>query len=433
MFLMHKLKVGLAGFGTVGAGVVKLLHSKRREIARKTGVLIDLVRIVDKDITSPRGVKIPGKLLSRNLSSILEDEDIEVVVELIGGIREARALHLEAFKRGKSVVTANKALLAAYGGELFARAQDAGVALSFEASCSSGVPVIAALRDGLIANRLTHIWGILNSTSNYILSRMAKEKVEYKEALKTAQEEGYAESRPHLDVQGVDAAHKLSILARLGFGVDFNWGEIFHEGITRVKPRDIDYAAKLGYVVKPLAIGKSTGNSIELRVHPTLVPLTHPLSTVDGINNAVWVRGDAVGEVLFYGQGAGQMPAASAVVSDLIDVALGRAKISLKELNIYPGKSKIVPLKPMGKIITRYYLRVTALDKPGVLAQVAGILGKHKISISSVIQQESGKAGAVPVVIMTHQAREENMQKALKEIDLLKVIKGKSALLRVEG
>jgi len=430
---MRELKVGLVGFGTVGAGVVRLLRSKRKEIARKSGILINLTRIVDKDITTPRGVNVPKKILSRSLSSILEDEDIEVVIELIGGIKEAKALHLEAFKRRKSVVTANKALLATHGSELFARAQGAGVALAFEASCSSGVPVIAALRDGLIANRLTHIWGILNSTSNYILSRMAKEEVEYRQALKAAQEEGYAESRPHLDVAGVDAAHKLTILARLGFGVDFNWGEIFQEGITRVKPRDIDYAAKLGYAVKPLAIGKFTGNSVELRVHPTLVPRTHPLATVDGINNAVWVRGDAVGEVLFYGRGAGQMPAASAVVSDLIDVALGRAQISLKELNIFPGKSRTVPLKSMGEVITRFYLRVTALDEPGVLAQVAGILGKHKISISSVIQQETARAGAVPVVIMTHQAREENMQKALKEIDCLKVIKGKSALLRVEG
>ena len=425
--------VALVGFGTVGTGVAKILLNRAEQLQAKTGIRIVLKRICDIDVETDRGVRLPDGILTTRLDDVLSDPEIEAVVELVGGTTIAKEITLRTLAAGKRVVTANKALLAEAGRELFQAARERGVSISFEASVGGGIPIIAALRDGLIANDIESIVGIVNGTCNYILTRMTAGRAPYQEALAEAQRLGYAERNPTLDVEGIDTAHKLAILAALGFAADFHYNEIHVEGITRTDPVDIAFAAELGYTLKLLAIGKRFGDELELRVHPTLLPNEHPLASVCDVFNAIWVTGDAVGATMFYGRGAGQMPTASAIVADLVDVLLGKAKHTFERLRLFPGRTESLRVRRIDEIETRYYLRFNALDRPGVLARIAGEFGRHEISIASVMQKERHATRAVPLVIMTHQAREANLRAALAAIDPKGVIEGPPVVIRVEG
>ncbi|MFH1190513.1 MAG: homoserine dehydrogenase [Candidatus Omnitrophota bacterium] len=434
---MKKIRVGIVGFGTIGAGVVKALKSKRSYLRDKSGIDIDIVRICDKDLKAKRPVSVSKRLLTKSFGKVIYDPEVDIVVELIGGIEPAKYIVMESLRSGKSVVTANKALLSDSGPEIFALAGELGLSVGFEASVGGGIPIIRAMKEGFIANRFDLVYGIINGTSNFVLSKMAEEKVSFDEALKIAKLKGYAERDPYLDISGGDSAHKLSILANLGFGVASKGSGIFTEGIDGIDRDDIEYAAEMGYAIKLLAIAKRSGDEVELRVHPTLIPKTHLLSSVSGIYNAIFVKGDLVGENLFYGQGAGALPTSSAIVSDIIAIAkntsfscCGGRRASGKPA---PAISKALRIKRIGDVRTRYYIRFIALDKPGVLAGISGILAKYGISIASVTQKERRAGGDVPIVMMTHDSPEKDMSKALGEIKALKVISKKLVRIRVEN
>jgi homoserine dehydrogenase len=426
-------KIGLVGFGTIGTGVARILYGKAEELRAKTGLDISLGKICDIDITTPRGVDVPDGVLTTNVDDVLADPDISVVIELVGGTTFARELTLRALDAGKAVVTANKALLAEHGLELFKKAREKGACLSFEAAVGGGIPIIGSLLNGYLANDIDTIIGIVNGTCNYILTNMAGGNQPYEEALAEAQARGYAEKDPTLDVGGGDSAHKLAILARLGFGIDFEYDSIHVEGIDGAELYDLHCAHELGYVLKLLAIAKRGDGEVELRVNPTLLPRQHPLAGVSGVFNAIWVHGDAVGDSMLYGRGAGEMPTASAVVADVIDALLGRAGKTFQALNVYPGTTPQVRVKDIAEIETCYYLRFMAVDRPGVLAEISGALGRHGISVASVIQRGRGTAGEeVPIVMLTHRAREGCLMKALDEIADCGSV-SKTHLLRVEN
>lgn len=429
---MKKVNVGLIGFGKIGSGVVKALRQRRAFLKEKSGVDINIVRICDKDIKSKRPVKVNRAMLTRSVAKVLYDPNIHIVVELMGGIRPARDIIMEALRSGKHVVTANKALLADSGHEIFSFANNLDLAVAFEASVGGGIPIIKSLKEGFIANRFDLIYGIVNGTSNFILSKMAEGQVSFKDALKIAQSKGYAEKDPYLDISGMDSSHKLSVLALLGFGISARPSEIYTEGITDIESSDIQYASELGYAVKLLAIAKRSGDSIELRVHPTMISKSHLLANVKGVYNAIFVKGDLIGENLFYGQGAGASATSSAVVSDIIGIA---QQISCcgKVAAPMTFKRDAKKIKDMAEIKTRFYMRFSAIDKPGVLAKISGILGKHNISIASVTQKEKKGSNIVPIVMMTHEALERDMAKALKTIDGLSAIKNKTVRVRVES
>lgn len=433
---MKEIKVGLIGFGTVGTGVVKILQKNSRLIEKRLGARIRIKRIADIDINRDRGIKLKPGLLTPDAGDIIEDPEIDIVIELIGGIEPAKSIILKAIRRRKHIVTANKALLALHGDEIFNEANRFGVDVNFEASVGGGIPIIRSIKEGLVANRIHSIFGILNGTSNYILSKMTDEGKAFREVLKEAQEKGYAEADPTYDVEGIDAAHKLSILIRLAFGTPINFREIFIRGISEITPLDIQFSREFGYRIKLLAIAKIDRGKLEARVHPTMIPEGHMLSTVDGVFNAIYVRGDAIGPILFYGQGAGQMPTGSAVVSDIVElsrnilVRTSGRRVPL--LSYHEPSIERIPLKKMQEIVMPFYIRFSAIDKPGVLSKISGILGKHDISIASVIQKGRKVNGAVPIVMMTHEAREENIYRAIKEIDRLGVIMGKTVYIRVE-
>lgn len=430
---MKTFNVGLIGMGTVGTGVAKILLEKNSPLLEKLDCLPVLKGIADCNPDVKNKLNVPSDFFfTTEAKTLLDNPDIQVVVELIGGVHPAKEIITMALEKGKDVVTANKMLLALNGSELFSTARRHGKSISFEASVGGGIPIIAALRDGFIANRIEAIFGIVNGTTNYILTKMTKENVKYSDALAEAQKLGYAEKDPTMDIEGIDSSHKLAILARIGFGVDFDYQNIYHEGISAVDLSDIGYAHELGYTLKLLAIAKKVGNKIELRVHPTLLPHDHPLSSVNGVFNAICITGSAVGETMLYGKGAGQMPTASAVVADLVDVALGRAGITFKAMKIFSGNCDRVPIADVLQFKTRYYLRFSVVDKPGVLAKISGVLGKYEISIASVIQHKARESGNVPLVMMTHLAEEGNLQKALAEIKQLDVIKDNTKFLRVE-
>ncbi len=430
---MKTFNVGLIGMGTVGTGVAKILLEKDSPLLEKLDCIPVLKGIADSNPDVKNKLNLSPEILFTNDAKVLlNNPDIQVVVELVGGLHPAQEIIMTALEKGKDVVTANKMLLALHGSELFSKARQHGKSISFEASVGGGIPIIAALRDGFIANRIESIFGIVNGTTNYILTKMTKENVKYSDALAEAQKLGYAEKNPTMDVEGIDSSHKLAILARIGFGVDIDYNRIYHEGISAVDLSDIWYAHELGYTLKLLAIAKKPGSAIELRVHPTLLPHDHPLSSVNGVFNAICVNGSAVGETMLYGRGAGQMPTASAVVADLVDVALGRAGITFHAMKTFSGGRENIPIADILKIKTRYYLRFSVVDKPGVLAKISGILGNYDISIASVIQHKARENGNVPLVMMTHLAEEGNLQKALTEIKQLDIIKDNTKFLRVE-
>lgn len=437
MRAMQKIKVGLIGFGTVGAGVVKILQRNSKLIEKRMGAQIVLKRVADIDVKTDRGVKLKRGVLTTKANDIINDPEIDIVMELIGGFEPAKTFILRSIQNRKHIVTANKALLALHGDEIFRAAHRFGVDVNFEASVGGGIPLIRSIKEGLVANRIHSLFGILNGTSNYILTRMTNEGRSFKEVLKEAQQKGFAEADPTYDIEGIDAAHKLAILIRLAFGTSIQFKEIFIAGISEITPPDIEFSREFGYRIKLLAITKIDNGKIEARVHPTMIPESHLLSTVEGVFNAIYIKGDATGPTLFYGQGAGQMPTGSAVVSDLVE--LGRNLIvkaqgrRVPPLSFQPHLIERIPLKEMKDVVLPFYMRFSALDQPGVLSKISGILGKHGISIASVIQKGRQINGAVPVVMMTHEAREESVHKALKEIDRLRVILGKTMVIRVEN
>jgi homoserine dehydrogenase len=431
---MNTVKIGLLGLGTIGAGLVKILETHGAELDERAGARLVLARIADADPARPRAGLDLGRLaVEPDAGPLLDDPGIQIVVELIGGLEPARSFILRALSRGKHVVTANKALLAHHGPELFDEARRHGVLLGFEAAVAGGIPLIRAVKDGLVANRIVSIFGIVNGTCNYILSKMTDEGRDFSEVLKEAQGHGYAEADPALDIEGIDSAHKLQILASLAFRTPVDLKDIHTEGITAVSHQDVVDAAELGYRIKLLAIAKASDRGLEVRVHPTMIPADSPMAAVSGVFNAVFISGDNVGNLMFYGRGAGQLPTASAVWSDTLEIARRIAHgVPALPVDLPSPRAEPLPLRPMDEIRTEYFMRVMALDRPGVLAQVAGILGGHDISIESVIQKGRAHGEAVPVVMMTHEARERDMRAALAAIDRLPVVAGPTAMMRVE-
>ncbi|WP_447963235.1 homoserine dehydrogenase [Nitrospira sp. Ecomares 2.1] len=430
------IQVGLIGFGTVGTGVVKILQENAGLIAKRVGIPVSLVRIADLDVTTDRGVSVAQGVLTTDVRGILDDPAIDIVLELIGGHEPAKRFILQALERKKSVVTANKALLADHGEEIFEAAFKASVDLGFEASVGGGIPIIRSLTEGLAANRILSITGIMNGTSNYILTRMTHERRDFDEILQEAKREGYAEADPSLDVDGVDAAHKLAIMVNLAYGTPVPMRSIFTEGISRISTVDIEFARELGFTIKLLGIAKLQEHAIEARVHPALVPAGSPIAQVNGVYNAIHLIGDAVGDVVLYGKGAGSLPTASAVVGDIIDLARNRLAGVAGRVPVtsFQWESRVpIPIKPMDDIESRYYLRCMVKDQPGVLSAISGILGQRGISISSVLQKGRKEGQTVPLVILTHRSIERAVQSALQEINALSMVSEATTLLRMEG
>jgi len=432
---MSRINLGIIGFGTVGAGTVEILFTNRELIQNRVGIDIVVKKIADLDIESDRGVSVDPALLTVNAMEIINDPEIDIVVELIGGMEKAKEIILGAIKNGKHVITANKALLAEFGKEIYTAAENYGVRLGFEAGVAGGIPIINTLKHGLCANHIQTTMGILNGTSNYILTKMSQESLPYDQVVQDAVKLGYAEDPPTLDVDGTDAAHKLTILISIMAGVPVCFEEIYREGITALTPDDIIFAGEFGYCVKLLAIMRKLGNGLEARVHPTMIPKGHILANVDGPYNAVYLEGDFVGPALYYGLGAGREPTGSAVVSDIMDLArqirLG-TKGPIPPLGHVISKGSQIHIQPIEELSTAYYFRFSAMDRPGVLSKIAGILGDHSISISAVIQKGREINGSVPIVMLTHEARESNVKKALALIDKLDVLTSRTIMIRVE-
>jgi len=429
------IRVGLIGFGTIGTGVVKLLHRQRATIRDKVGVGIDLVRIADIDTARDRGVKLGRGVLVPDARVVLDDPAIDIVIELMGGTGTARRFVLEAIDRKKDVVTANKALLAHHGAEIFQAASRAAVDIGFEASVGGGIPIIRVLKEGLSADRNVAVYGIVNGTSNYILSRMSAEGGEFGAVLAAAQADGLAEADPSFDVDGIDAAHKLTLLIQLALGARVPFDAIPVEGIRHVSQADIAFAREFGYAIKSLAVAKRAGDRIEAAVRPTMVPRRHLLADVNGALNAIVVHGEALGPSMYLGAGAGMMPTATAVVADLMEI--GRNRLHRSRGRVAPlglplrslARTRLVALDDLH---SEYYLRFMVVDRPGVLARIAGILGSNDISIAAVIQREREHGRVVPVVIRTHDARETALRRAVRAIDRLSVVRGRSTAIRIE-
>ena len=428
---MKTLRVGLLGFGTIGTGVVKWLQANGELIAARCGVQPVITRIADLDTTRDRGVKLAPGVLGNDAMAVINDPSIDVIIELIGGEGAARKFILEALSRGKPVVTANKLLLAHHGAEIFAAARKHGADIYYEASVAGGIPIIKALREGLAGNHIQRIYGILNGTCNYILTRMEREGASFDAVLQDAQRLGYAEADPALDIDGHDTAHKTTILASLAYGEWFGSKAIHVEGIRGLDIQDLRNAAAAGYRIKLLGIIKLERGDIQMRVHPALIPLNSLLASVNEVFNAVQVRGDAVGDTMFYGRGAGMDATASAVIADLIDVGLNLSFNAAHRVSAFRAHRGYKDLTPMSAVTCRYYLRLQLLDQPKVLARIASVLGDHGISLASVVQKEQSQQ-SVPVVFITHAAREENVRRALAEVEQLDVVQAKPVLIRIE-
>ncbi|MCK9196880.1 MAG: homoserine dehydrogenase [Syntrophales bacterium] len=432
---MKKISLGLIGFGTIGAGVVKLLQESGDLIEKRLGARLVLKKIADLDITTPRVVTVATDVLTTKATDILDDPDIQIVVELMGGYEPARTFIMEAMRRKKHVVTANKALLATYGNEIFQAANREKVDIRFEASVGGTIPIIKTLKESLVANRIKSLMAIMNGTSNYILSKMTDEGKPFADVLKEAQALGFAEADPTFDVEGIDTAHKLAITLSLAYGKRVNIETIYREGISRISRQDIDFAREFGYRIKLLALAFERGDLVEARIHPTMIPFDHILANVNSNFNAFHIIGSASGSVFLYGQGAGMMPTASAVISDIVDLS----REILKDVSrLVPYRSlgediiDDIRLVPFSEIQTNYYFRFMAADKAGVLSKIAGILGEMNISIASVIQKGRKEEGAVPVVMTTHKAREKDVRKALQRIDQLDIVHEPTVLIRIE-
>jgi homoserine dehydrogenase len=432
---VKEIKVGLIGLGTVGTGVARILLEQGDLLEKKLGARLVLKKIADLDVARDRGISLPPGIMTPKPEDVLHDSEIPIIMELMGGIEPARSLILKAFSLGKHVVTANKALLAEHGAELYSAAKERGVDLLFEGSVAGGIPIIRVLKEGLAANRIHYICGILNGTCNYILTRMTEGNGDFDQVLKEAQSMGYAEADPTLDIEAHDTAHKLAILLALSQGTHVSLSDIYTEGITKITPLDIQFARELGYRIKLLGIIRSIGDEVEARVHPTMIPEEHILSSVNGAFNALQILGDSVGSILLCGLGAGMMPTASAVVGDVMELARNILKgicQRVPELAFQPQYVGYKKIRPIESLACAYYFRFTALDRPGVLSKITGILGEHDISLASVIQKARRAGQGVPVVMMTHVAREADVQKALKRLDQLDVLPEKTMMIRVE-
>jgi len=430
------INVGLLGIGTVGGGSWDVLQRNASEIERRAGRAIRITRVADKDVKKAKSLVNGKAKVTPDAFEVVRAKDIDIVIELIGGATIARDLVLEAIRNGKHVVTANKALLATHGNEIFKAAQRKGVMVAFEASVAGGIPIIKALREGLAANRIEWIAGIINGTSNFILSEMRDRGLPFATALKDAQKKGYAEADPTFDIEGVDAAHKLTILSALAFGIPMQFPKAYTEGISKLTQEDIRYAEELGYRIKLLGITKRKSKGIELRVHPTLVPARRLIANVEGVMNAILVNGDAVGATMYYGAGAGSQPTASAVVADLVDITrlvTADPEQRVPHLAFQPDRLAKDPILPIGEVETSYYLRMRVQDRPGVLADVTRILADSRISIDAMVQKEP-EAGQrrVDIVMLTHQAIEKNVNAAMAKIEKLPTVVGKVTRIRLE-
>jgi homoserine dehydrogenase len=433
---MKPINVGLLGIGTVGGGTWNVLARNREEISRRAGREIRIAAVADKDVDKARRLVGRAAKVTADALEVVGSSDIDIVVELIGGYTVAKDLILKAIEHGKHVVTANKALLALHGNEIFAAAQAKGVMIGFEAAVAGGIPIIKAVREGLTANRIEWIAGIINGTSNFILSEMRDRGLAFEAVLKEAQARGYAEADPTFDVEGIDAAHKLTILAALAFGVPMQFKSAYTEGIAKLTQADIRYAESLGYRIKLLGITKRTGEGIELRVHPTLIPERRLIANVDGVMNAILVKGDAVGATLYYGAGAGAEPTASSVVADLVDVTrmhTADPENRVPHLAFQPDRLSSERILSMEEVVTSYYLRMRVLDRPGVLADITRILADRLISIDAMVQREPGEGEEqVDIIMLTHETRERSVNDAIRAIEGLTVVSGQVTRIRLE-
>ena len=433
---MKPINVGLVGVGTVGGGTYAVLERNQEEITRRAGRGIVVRMVADRDLEKARQLAGEGVIVTADANEVVSDPDIDIVVELIGGYTVAKELILKAIDNGKHVITANKALLASHGTEIFAAAQKKGVMVAFEAAVAGGIPIIKALREGLTANRIEWIAGIINGTSNFILSEMRDKGLTFDTALKQAQKLGYAEADPTFDIEGIDAAHKLTIMASIAFGIPMQFEKVYTEGIAKLTREDIRYAEELGYRIKLLGLTRRTPNGIELRVHPTLIPTRRLIANVEGVMNAVVVKGDAVGATLYYGAGAGAEPTGSAVVADLVDVTrmhTADPKHRVPHLAFQPDLLSDTPILPMEEVETSYYLRLRVLDKPGALADIARVLADLSISIEAMVQKEPSEGEEqVDIIMLTHRALEKNINTAIARIKKLPTMTGKITRIRME-
>ncbi|HEX7053276.1 MAG TPA: homoserine dehydrogenase [Burkholderiales bacterium] len=433
---MKPIRVGLLGIGTVGGGTWEVLNRNAGEIVRRAGRAIEITQVADKDAGRARRIAGDKAKVVADAFAVARSPEVDIVVELIGGTGVARDLHLEAIAHGKHVVTANKALLAVHGNEIFAAAQKKGVMVAFEAAVAGGVPIIKALREGLSANRIEWIAGIINGTSNFILSEMRDKGLAFDAALKDAQARGYAEADPTFDIQGVDASHKLTILAALAFGIPMQLEKCYVEGIHDLDAVDIAYAEGLGYRIKLLGIARRAARGIELRVHPTLIPAKRLIANVEGVMNAILIKGDAVGATLYYGAGAGAYPTASAVVADLVDVTrliTADPEHRVPHLAFQPDQLSDEPVLPIGEVESSYYLRLRVTDKPGVLADITRILADGRISIEAMVQKQPAEGESqADIVMLTHRALEKDVQQAIARIEKLSSVAGRIVRLRME-
>jgi len=434
---MKPINVGLLGIGTVGGGTFRVLRRNSEEISRRAGCEIRMTVVADKDVARAKSVVGDAARVTADALDVVNDPDIDIVVELIGGYGVAKDMVLKAIAAGKHVVTANKALLALHGNEIFAAAREKGVTVCFEAAVGGGIPIIKSLREGLTANRIEWIAGIINGTSNFILSEMRDKGAAFADVLKEAQGMGYAEADPTFDIEGVDAAHKLSIMAAIGFGIPVQFGKAHVEGISKLTREDIRYAEELGYRIKLLGIAKRKAAGFELRVHPTLIPARQLIANVEGVMNAILVKGDAVGQTMYYGAGAGAEPTASAVVADLVDVArmlTADPEHRVPHLAFQPDRLSDAPILPMGDVETSYYLRLRVEDKAGVLAEITRILADQGISIEALVQKEpSAGEKQVDIILLTHLAQEKKIDAAIARIEALPVVSGNITRIRMEA
>lgn len=432
----REAKLGVIGLGTVGSSVVQLLQRNAAAINKKLGRSVRLVHVASRSLHTKPHPDLGTARVGTDPWAVVRDPEVETVVELMGGIDPTRTLLLEAIKHGKDVVTANKALLALHGAEVFAAAEARGVYLGFEAAVAGGIPIIRTLREGLAADHNRALFGIVNGTCNYVLTTMSEQGEEFDTVLRNAQEQGLAEADPSFDIDGIDAAHKLTLLATLAFGVRVPFDSVYIEGIRHISQTDISFAQEFGYTIKLLAIAKDEDGAVDVRVHPTMIPRRSLLAGVGGAYNAIFVQGEALGSSLYFGRGAGGMPTATAVVSDVIEIAHNRSTTS--EVRVPPlgytwKDLRSTALRPIDDLVSEYYLRFMAVDRPGVLAKIAGILGEQNISIASVIQRGRGEGDeSVPLVMRTHNARERNLKTALSQVDELPIVQGKSVSIRIE-
>ncbi|HCC80229.1 MULTISPECIES: homoserine dehydrogenase [unclassified Methylophaga] len=434
---MQSVKIGILGLGTVGSGTVSVLKRNSKEISRRAGRGIEILRAADKNLDSAKSCDLNGIDLTDDAFSVVNDPEIQIIVELIGGTGIARDLVMQAIENGKHVVTANKALIAMHGNELFAKAQEKGITIAFEAAVAGGIPIIKAIREGLAANRIEWLAGIINGTGNFILTEMRDKGRNFADVLAEAQALGYAEADPTFDVEGIDAAHKLTIMASIAFGIPLQFYKAYTEGISKISQEDVQYAEELGYHIKHLGIARKTPQGVELRVHPTLIPKRRLIANVNGVMNAIVVKGDAVGPTLYYGAGAGAEPTASAVVADIVDIVRALTtdpENRVPHLAFQPDSLKDTPILPMSEVITSYYLRINTEDKPGVLADITRIFSEQDINIEAILQkQPEEEEGTVPIIMLTQPVVEKNMDEAIAQIEALDTVKHAIMRIRMES